>query len=153
MTTAHRAGFVALVGAPNAGKSTLLNRLAGQKVAIVSPKPQTTRFKILAIVPRARPEGGETQIVFVDTPGIFKPRRRLDRAMVHAAWTGAGDADVAVLLVDAEKGLTAGVEALLPRLKDSRNPVWLALNKLDLVAPSAMLPLAAKLNEAVQGEI
>jgi GTP-binding protein Era len=149
MTTAHRAGFVALVGAPNAGKSTLLNRLAGQKVAIVSPKPQTTRFKILAIVPRARPEGGATQIVFVDTPGIFKPRRRLDRAMVHAAWTGAGDADVAVLLVDAEKGLTAGVEALLPRLKDSRNPVWLALNKLDLVAPSAMLPLAARLNEAV----
>lgn len=142
MTT--RAGFVALLGAPNAGKSTLLNRLAGQKLSIVSPKPQTTRFRILAIVPRT-----EAQIVFVDTPGIFAPRRRLDRAMVHAAWSGAGDADIAVLLVDAEKGLSEAVKALLPRLSDSRRPVWLALNKIDLVPPAVLLPLAAELNAAL----
>jgi GTP-binding protein Era len=142
--TTSRAGFVALLGAPNAGKSTLLNRLAGQKLSIVSPKPQTTRFRILAIVPR-----GDAQIVFVDTPGIFTPRRRLDRAMVQAAWSGAGDADIAVLLVDAEKGLSEAVRALLPRLRDTRGPVWLALNKIDLVPPAALLPLAADLNAAL----
>lgn len=139
-----RAGFVALLGAPNAGKSTLLNRLAGQKLSIVSPKPQTTRFKILAIVPR-----GDSQIVFVDTPGIFAPRRRLDRAMVHAAWSGAGDADIAALLVDAEKGFSEAVKALLPRLSNTKATTWLVLNKIDLVPPAVLLPVAAELNAAL----
>jgi GTP-binding protein Era len=141
MIEATRAGFVALVGAPNAGKSTLLNRLAGAKLSIVSPKPQTTRIRVLAIVMR-----GQAQLLFVDTPGIFRPRRRLDRAMVHAAWTGAADADITVLLVDAAKGLSEAVRAIIERLAASRRTVWLALNKSDLVAPAALLPLTAELN-------
>jgi GTP-binding protein Era len=136
-----RCGFVALLGAPNAGKSTLLNRLAGAKLSIVSPKPQTTRFRVLGIVMR-----GPAQLLFVDTPGIFRPRRRLDRAMVQAAWSGAGDADIAVLLVDAAKGLSEAVRAIIGKLRDRRGAVWLAVNKIDLVPPAELLPLAAALN-------
>jgi GTP-binding protein Era len=143
MNAATRAGFIALVGAPNAGKSTLLNRLAGAKLSIVSPKPQTTRFRVLGIVMR-----GQAQLLFVDLPGIFRPRRRLDRAMVHAAWSGAGDADIALLLVDAAKGFTESVRALLPRLAERKSPVWLVLNKTDLVPPETLLPLTAALNDA-----
>ncbi len=136
-----RAGFVALLGAPNAGKSTLLNRLAGAKLSIVSPKPQTTRFRVLGIVMR-----GDAQLLFVDLPGIFRPRRRLDRAMVHAAWTGAGDADIALLLVDAARGVTDSVRAIVETLKKRTTPVWLVLNKTDLVEPQKLLPLVAELN-------
>lgn len=139
-----RAGFIALLGAPNAGKSTLLNRLAGAKLSIVSPKPQTTRLRVLAIVMR-----GNAQLLFIDTPGIFRPRRRLDRAMVHAAWSGAGDADIAVLLVDARKGMSEAVGAILEKLRPRTAPTWLALNKTDLVQPSELLPLAAALNAAL----
>lgn len=139
-----RAGFIALLGAPNAGKSTLLNRLAGAKLSIVSPKPQTTRLRVLAIVMR-----GNAQLLFIDTPGIFRPRRRLDRAMVHAAWSGAGDADIAVLLVDARKGMSEAVGAILEKLRPRTAPTWLALNKIDLVQPSELLPLAAALNAAL----
>lgn len=137
-----RAGFVAIVGAPNAGKSTLLNRLVGAKLAAVSPRPQTTRFRIRGIVQR-----GETQIVLVDTPGIFAPRRLLDRAMVRAAWSGAADADIALLVVDAKTGLTEQVRSIVERLRDGGRPLWLALNKCDLVAPPVLLPLAKALND------
>jgi GTP-binding protein Era len=145
MSAATRAGFAAIVGAPNAGKSTLLNRLAGQKLAIVSPKPQTTRFRVLGIVPR---EGawGRAQIVLVDTPGIFAPKRLLDRAMVRAAWAGAGDADLALFLVDAKRGLADDVRQIAERLRKLGKPVWLVLNKIDLVEPPSLLPLAAGLN-------
>ncbi len=139
--TATRAGFVAILGAPNAGKSTLLNRLVGAKLAAVSPKAQTTRFRIRGIVMR-----GRAQIVLVDTPGIFAPRRMLDRAMVKAAWSGASDADLALLLVDAKAGLTDGVRVIVEKLHASGRPLWLALNKVDLVAPPKLLPLARDLN-------
>lgn len=139
--TATRAGFVAILGAPNAGKSTLLNRLVGAKLAAVSPKAQTTRFRIRGIVMR-----GASQIVLVDTPGIFAPRRMLDRAMVKAAWSGAADADLALLVVDAKAGLTDGVRAIVEKLRASGRPLWLALNKVDLVAPPKLLPLARDLN-------
>ncbi|GIX11552.1 GTPase Era [Elioraea sp.] len=139
--TATRAGFVAILGAPNAGKSTLLNRLVGAKLAAVSPKAQTTRFRIRGIVLR-----GASQIVLVDTPGIFAPRRMLDRAMVKAAWSGAADADIALLLVDAKAGLTDAVRLIVERLREAGRPLWLALNKVDLVAPPALLPLARDLN-------
>ena len=133
-------GFVAIVGAPNAGKSTLLNRLTGAKVSIVSPKAQTTRFRVLGILMR-----GESQVLLVDTPGIFRPRRRLDRAMVAAAWTGAHDADLALLLVDAKAGATDEVRAIAGRLADSRRRCWLVLNKIDLVPSPSLLPLTAAL--------
>lgn len=136
-----RAGFIALLGAPNAGKSTLLNRLAGTKLSIVSPKPQTTRLRVLGIVMR-----GEAQLLFVDLPGIFRPRRRLDRAMVHAAWSGAGDADIALVVVDAARGITPPVRAIVERLRARTGPTWLVLNKTDLVEPPKLLPLAAELN-------
>lgn len=136
-----RCGLVAVVGAPNAGKSTLVNALTGTKVTIVSPKPQTTRFRIRAVVMR-----GEAQLVLVDTPGIFAPRRRLDRAMVAAAWGGAQDADVALFIVDARAGLTDPVRAIAEKLKDSKVPVWLVLNKVDLIEPPRLLPLAQELN-------
>lgn len=139
MTT--RCGFVAILGAPNAGKSTLLNRMAGAKLSIVSPKAQTTRFRVLGIVMRA-----QTQILLVDTPGIFAPRRRLDRAMVHAAWTGAADADLALLIVDAQRGITESVRGIVAKLAQARRPTWLVLNKSDLVAPPQLLPLVAELN-------
>ena len=134
-----RCGFAAIVGAPNAGKSTLLNRLTGAKLAIVSPKAQTTRFRVLGILMR-----GAAQILLVDTPGIFRPRRRLDRAMVRAAWTGAEDADLVLLLVDARAGLTDEVRAIAERLGGRRT--WLVLNKVDIVARPKLLPLTAELN-------
>lgn len=136
-----RCGLVAILGAPNAGKSTLVNRLAGTKVSIVSPKPQTTRFRIRAVVMH-----GQSQIILVDTPGIFAPRRRLDRAMVAAAWGGAQDADLSLLVVDARAGLTDAVRRIVETLAKSRRPVWLALNKTDLIARERLLPLAAELN-------
>src|SRR6516225_8561387 len=121
MTT--KCGFVAIVGAPNAGKSTLLNRLAGAKLSIVSPKAQTTRMRVLGILMR-----GEAQILLVDTPGIFTPRRRLDRAMVAAAWTGAEDADLVLFLVDARAGITDQVREIGARLAERGGPAWLVIN-------------------------
>ena len=140
MTT--RCGLIAILGAPNAGKSTLVNRLAGSKVTIVSPKPQTTRFRVRAVVMR-----GESQLVLVDTPGIFTPRRRLDRAMVAAAWGGAQDADVALLIVDARAGLTDPLRAIIERLSKTRRPIWLVLNKTDLIPRERLLPLTAELHK------
>ena len=140
-TDTTRCGLVAVVGAPNAGKSTLVNALAGAKVTIVSPKPQTTRFRIRAVVMR-----GASQMVLVDTPGIFAPRRRLDRAMVAAAWGGAQDADLTLLIVDSRAGLTDPVRAILDRLAKGRRRVWLALNKVDLIPPQRLLPLTAEIN-------
>lgn len=136
-----RCGFVALIGAPNAGKSTLVNALVGAKVSIVSRKVQTTRATVrgIAIVDSA-------QIVFVDTPGIFKPRRRLDRAMVASAWGGAGDADVVGLLVDVRKGVDEDSEAILQKLPDLKQPKILILNKIDLVERTQLLGLASELN-------
>ncbi|MBB2168406.1 GTPase Era [Gluconacetobacter aggeris] len=139
MTT--RCGFVAIVGAPNAGKSTLLNRMAGAKLSIVSPKAQTTRFRVLGILMR-----GVSQILLVDTPGIFKPRRKLDRAMVAAAWTGAEDADITLLLIDARRGLCDTVRPIVEQLAKTRRRVWLVLNKTDLVDRQALLPLTAELS-------
>ncbi len=136
-----RCGFAAIVGAPNAGKSTLLNRLTGAKLSIVSPKAQTTRFRVLGVLMR-----GESQVLLVDTPGIFQPRRRLDRAMVAAAWGGAQDADLALLLVDARAGATAAVQAIATALGASGRPCWLVLNKIDLLAPARLLPLTATLS-------
>jgi len=144
MTT--RAGFVALIGEPNAGKSTLTNRMVGAKVSIVTHKVQTTRARIRGIAIE-----GEAQIVFVDTPGLFRPRRRLDRAMVAAAWGGAADADIVVLLVEAHRGLTDGVQAILTalaeRMAEGRR-VALAINKIDKVKAEALLKLTQQLNEA-----
>lgn len=137
----RRCGFVAILGAPNAGKSTLVNALAGTKVSIVSPKPQTTRFRIRAVLIE-----GEAQMVLVDTPGIFAPRRRLDRAMVSAAWGGAKDADFSLLVVDAKSGLTDAVRAVVAKLAESPRKLWLALNKVDLVPREQLLPLAAELH-------
>jgi GTPase len=142
--TGTKAGFVALIGAPNAGKSTLLNSLVGSKVSIVSRKVQTTRALVRGIAIE-----GEAQIVFVDTPGIFKPKRRLDRAMVTSAWGGAGDADVIALLFDARKGIDEEAEAILAKLPDLKRPKVLILNKIDLIERSRLLEMAAKVNEAV----
>jgi GTPase len=137
-----RCGYVALIGAPNAGKSTLLNRLVGQKLAIVSPKAQTTRTRLLGIAI----EGG-TQLIYVDTPGIFAPRRRLDRAMVSAAWSGAEDADETVLLVDAARGIDMDTRRIIDRLAERGRGSVLALNKIDLVRRDALLGLAATLSK------
>src|SRR5215207_5246007 len=123
-----RCGFVALIGAPNAGKSTLLNTLVGSKVTIVSHKVQTTRTLVRGIAVE-----GKAQLIFVDTPGIFAPRRRLDRAMVTSAWSGAHDADVVGLLIDSRKGLEDESEAILSRLSEVRQPKILLLNKIDVV--------------------
>ncbi len=142
-----RCGFVAIVGAPNAGKSTLLNRLTGAKLSIVSPKAQTTRFRVLGILMR-----GATQMLLVDTPGIFHPRRKLDRAMVAAAWTGAQGADLTVLLVDTKTGASEAVTDIVARLKESGRRCWLVLNKIDLVAPEQLLPLTARLSEQMEFE-
>ncbi len=142
-----RCGFVALVGAPNAGKSTLLNALVGTKVSIVTHKAQTTRAQIRGVVTE-----GEGQIVFIDTPGIFTPKRRLDRAMVDAAWSGAGDADFVALIIDAEKGLTAEIEGLIDGLKQVPHPKVLVLNKVDLIKPEKLLDLSARLNAALDFE-
>jgi GTP-binding protein Era len=137
-----RCGFVAVAGAPNAGKSTLLNRLTGAKLSIVTPKAQTTRFRVLGILMR-----GESQVLLVDTPGIFTPRRRLDRAMVAAAWTGVQDADLALLLVDAKAGATDLVRQIAGRLAAQKRRSWLVLNKIDLVPATRLLPLTALLAE------
>ncbi len=142
--TTTKAGFIALIGAPNAGKSTLLNSLVGSKVSIVSRKVQTTRALVRGIAIE-----GEAQIVFVDTPGIFKPKRRLDRAMVTSAWGGAGDADVIALLLDVRKGIDEEAEAILEKLPDLKRPKVLILNKIDLIERSKLLELASKLNEKV----
>ena len=142
MTT--RAGFVALIGEPNAGKSTLLNRMVGAKVSIVTHKVQTTRARIRGVAMQ-----GDSQIVFVDTPGLFQPRRRLDRAMVAAAWGGAADADVVVLMIEAHRRVTEGVERILERLGEvgQGRTVALAINKIDRVEASALLSLTKELND------
>jgi GTPase len=137
-----RCGFVALIGAPNAGKSTLLNQLVGAKISIVSRKVQTTRMLVRGIALQ-----GEAQIVFVDTPGIFAPRRRLDRAMVASAWGGAADADVVALLVDARKGLDDEVLEILRALENVKAKRVLILNKIDVVARPSLLELAATVND------
>ncbi len=144
--SATRCGFVAIVGAPNAGKSTLLNRLAGAKLSIVSPKAQTTRFRVIGILMHDAKPQGRAQILLVDTPGIFKPRRKLDRAMVAAAWTGSDDADLTLVLVDARAGITDGVREIAARLAGSGRRLWLVLNKTDLVPRPRLLPLTAELN-------
>ncbi|SHG86674.1 GTPase Era [Cognatishimia maritima] len=138
-----RAGFVALIGEPNAGKSTLTNRMVGAKVSIVTHKVQTTRTRIRGVALE-----GDSQIVFVDTPGLFRPRRRLDRAMVAAAWGGAADADVVVLMVEAHRGVTEGVERILEGLEDigQGRKVALAINKIDMVKSEKLLGLAQDLN-------
>ncbi len=139
-----RCGFVALLGAPNAGKSTLTNQLVGTKVSIVSHKVQTTRSIVRGIA-----LDGAAQVVLVDTPGIFAPKRRLERAMVSSAWTHAADADVIALLVDANRGLDEDIEALLGQLKDIRKPRALILNKIDLIRRDSLLALAAAITEQV----
>mgnify|MGYP001603448510 FL=1 len=140
-----RAGFVALIGEPNAGKSTLLNHMVGAKVSIVTHKVQTTRARIRGVALE-----GDSQIVFVDTPGLFRPRRRLDRAMVAAAWTGAADADVVVLLIEAHRGLTEGVKDILSGLleKASGRKIALAINKIDRVEAPQLLKLTEEANAA-----
>ena len=138
-----RCGFVALIGAPNAGKSTLTNNFVGSKVSIVSPKVQTTRTLIRGIGIYEN-----SQIIFLDTPGIFKPRRRLDRAMVASAWGSIADADIVVLLVDARKGIDDEVRAIIEKLNESRLKAVLVLNKIDLVKKEKLLELSAELNKA-----
>ncbi|WP_273689956.1 GTPase Era [Ketogulonicigenium vulgare] len=140
-----RAGFVALIGEPNAGKSTLLNRMVGAKVSIVTHKVQTTRARIRGVAIE-----GDAQIVFVDTPGLFRPRRRLDRAMVAAAWGGAGDADVVLMLIEAHRGLTDGAKAIIESLQDrvGKTPVALVINKIDRVKAEELLALTEEANAA-----
>jgi GTP-binding protein Era len=142
-----RCGFVALVGAPNAGKSTLLNSLVGTKVSIVTHKAQTTRAQIRGVVTE-----GAAQIVFIDTPGIFAPKRRLDRAMVEAAWSGAGDADFVALIIDVERGITPELDSLLEGLADVRRPKILILNKVDLIKREKLLELSQTLNSRLAFE-
>ncbi|SEB93717.1 GTP-binding protein Era [Nitratireductor aquibiodomus] len=139
-----RSGFVALIGAPNAGKSTLLNQLVGAKVSIVTHKVQTTRAIVRGIATHEN-----AQIVFIDTPGIFNPRRTLDRAMVTTAWGGAKDADIVALLIDAERGIKGDAAAILEKLRDVAQPKILILNKIDRVKRDSLLELAARANEAV----
>ena len=142
---ARRCGFIALIGAPNAGKSTLINALVGSKVAIVTPKVQTTRALLRGIA-----MAGEAQLVLVDTPGIFAPRRRLDRAMVTTAWSGAHDADIVAVLIDAKQGIDDQAEALLKKLDEVRQPKVLILNKVDLVEKPRLLALAQAANDAAR---
>ncbi|MBL6945243.1 MAG: GTPase Era [Rhodospirillales bacterium] len=139
--TGNRCGFIAVLGAPNVGKSTLINWVVGTKVSIVSPKVQTTRTRVLGIHLQ-----GAAQIVFIDTPGIFEPRRRLDRAMVAAAWGGADGADIILLLVDAERGIDRNTRGIVEKLRASRRKAILAVNKVDLVKKSDLLKLASDLN-------
>ena len=141
----ERCGFVAIIGAPNAGKSTLVNALVGQKVAIVSPKAQTTRARLMGVAIE-----GDAQILLVDTPGIFAPRRRLDRAMVAAAWAGAEDADLVLLVIDAAAKLGDRVEAILAGLENRNQPLLIALNKVDVAKKEHLLTLAARLSERLK---
>lgn len=138
----QRCGFVAIAGAPNAGKSTLLNRVVGSKIAIVSHKVQTTRTRTLGMVVE-----GNSQIIFIDTPGIFRPRRRLDRAMVAAAWSGVEDADLILLLVDAARGIDEDTREIVERLKNAGRKAILVLNKVDAINRPKLLGLAAELND------
>lgn len=140
-----KAGFIALIGEPNAGKSTLLNQMVGAKVSIVTHKVQTTRARIRGVAME-----GQSQLIFVDTPGLFKPRRRLDRAMVAAAWGGAADADVVVLMIEAHRGMSEGVKAILSVLQEraGETPVALAINKIDKVKTEGLLALTQEMNEA-----
>jgi GTPase len=140
----RRCGFIALIGAPNVGKSTLINAIVGAKVAIVSHKVQTTRTLLRGIAVQA-----ESQLVFIDTPGIFQPRRRLDRAMVAGAWTGAGDADVVGAMIDARRGLDAETLALMERLAGLERPKILIVNKVDLVEKPSLLALVKDAGERV----
>jgi GTP-binding protein Era len=142
-----RCGFIALIGAPNAGKSTLINALVGSKVAIVTPKVQTTRTLLRGIAME-----GQAQLVFLDTPGIFAPRRRLDRAMVTTAWSGAHDADIVAVLIDVKSGLNDDAEALLKKLQEVRQPKVLILNKVDLVEKARLLALAQTANDTAKFE-
>jgi GTPase len=137
-----RCGFLALIGAPNVGKSTLVNRMVGAKVSIVSPKVQTTRTRVLGITIQ-----GQSQIIFIDTPGIFAPKRRLDRAMVASAWGGASDADGILLLVDAKRGIDVDTQSIMDGLKKQNRRVMLGINKVDLVKKPVLLDLAAKLSD------
>ena len=143
----RRCGHIAVIGAPNAGKSTLVNALVGQKVAIVSPKAQTTRTRMLGVALE-----GETQIILVDTPGIFAAQRRFDRAMVAAAWDGAGDADLITLIVDGRAGAGPKVEKVVAGLKDRPERKWLVLNKVDISAKEKLLLLTTKLAEMCEFE-
>ena len=145
--TTSRCGFVAVIGAPNAGKSTLVNVLVGQKVAIVSAKAQTTRARLMGIAIH-----GSAQILLVDTPGIFAPRRRLDRAMVAAAWSGAEDSDLNLLVVDCDRGLTPEVERILEGIQQRGQRLFIALNKVDLVDKGKLLTLAAELSSRMSPE-
>ena len=142
-----RCGFIALIGAPNAGKSTLINALVGSKVAIVTPKVQTTRTLLRGIAME-----GQAQLVFLDTPGIFAPRRRLDRAMVTTAWSGAHDADIVAVLIDVKSGLNDDAQALLKKLQEVRQPKVLILNKVDLVEKERLLALAQTANDTAKFE-
>jgi len=145
-----KCGFVALIGEPNAGKSTLTNAMVGAKVSIVTHKVQTTRTRIRGVALE-----GQSQLVFVDTPGLFRPRRHLDRAMVAAAWSGAADADIVVLMVEAHRGVTEGVEAILAGIEERAQDgqrIVLAINKIDRVSSEALLGLSAKLNEQTDFE-
>lgn len=138
-----RCGFVALIGAPNAGKSTITNNFVGSKVSIVSPKVQTTRTLVKGIGIY-----DNTQIIFLDTPGIFKPKRRLDRAMVASAWSGVGDADMTVLVVDAKRGFDDETQSIVAKLNKYKIEAVLVLNKVDLVQKEKLLELSAKINES-----
>jgi GTP-binding protein Era len=142
-----RCGFIALVGVPNAGKSTLMNSLVGTKVSIVTHKAQTTRAMIRGVATL-----DQSQVVFIDTPGIFAPKRRLDRAMVDAAWTGAGDADLVALIVDAQKGITGELDSLLEGLANVPHPKILVLNKIDTVKRESLLALSESLNARTRFE-
>src|SRR5690606_3544023 len=140
-------GFIALVGAPNAGKSTLLNALVGTKVSIVTHKAQTTRSQVRGVLTL-----DHAQLVFIDTPGIFTPKKRLERAMVENAWTGAGDSDFVAFLIDAERGIAPDIEALLEGLENIRQPKVLILNKIDAVKHESLLALSQQLNERTRFE-
>lgn len=140
--TNKKCGMVAIIGEPNAGKSTLINRFAGGKVSIVSPKVQTTRFNIRGVCSH-----GDSQLVFIDTPGIFSAEKNFEKAMVQAAWSGIGDADVVLLLIDATRGLRENTIEIMERLKDSKKPVYLAINKVDAIEKSKLLELATACND------
>src|SRR6185312_10693706 len=142
VSPSQRAGFVALLGAPNAGKSTLLNQLVGQKISIVSPKAQTTRMRVLGVLTE-----DTVQIGFIDTPGIFTAKRRLDQAMVQVAWNSLEDANAVLLLVDASAKLDEKIDAIILELKKRKQRVVLVLNKVDKISPAKLLPLSAQLNE------